>query len=113
MREETTTLWRAIGSISSTSALMIGSLIATWTVTLGLLAWVQFAAGLWSDRRISVLTLGIDLVIIMVATIQTRRSNDMARSLLRAHEQQAERDTAILAILQALADARREDGAAG
>lgn len=102
MRSEVRGLWDAIGELSQGSALILGSLIATWSFSLGLLVWLQLNPAFWNDRRISVVTVAIDLVIVMVSTIQTRRSTLQASSTVNQLQQAGERDDALLAVLRTL-----------
>lgn len=87
-------LWNAIGTMSRNSAVLIGSLIATWTFNVAVVAWMLYGIAVWNDRRISIATLEIDLIVIAVGVVGTRQSMAILAELKRQGERRLRRDEA-------------------
>ena len=87
-------LWAAVRTISQHSAVLIGGLIATWAFNVALVVWMTYDAALWNDRRISLATVEIDLIVIAMGVVTARQSTAILAELVRQGKRRQARDEA-------------------
>ena len=64
---------KAVGRLSESSALSLGGLVSNWTFSIVLLIVIVRFPKMFNNDVVSDITLGIDLVLIMVNVINTRQ----------------------------------------
>jgi len=95
-------LWVAVGYLSQAAALAVGAVIATWTFSALLLVAIVRDPRTFNNDVVSDVTLGIDLILIMVAAINTRTSNRQAATIERQVADGAEQAKAVRTALVAI-----------
>lgn len=98
--------WRAlrvaIGYLSQAAALFAGAVFATWCFNAALVLWMVYAVRVWNDRRISLATLEIDLIVIALGVVTNRQTGAILSELLRQSKENAAQAKAVLTALVAI-----------